>query len=76
MSNLYKALQEILQPQRVQIGQIDALDGASAIVQLPGGGKIRAKVPGDGLAVGAMVFVQGGVIQGAAPALPVFIDVI
>jgi len=76
MPNLYKALQEILQPQRVQIGQIDALDGASAIVQLPGGGKIRAKVPGDGLAVGAMVFVQGGVIQGAAPALPVFIDVI
>lgn len=76
MSNLYKALQEILQPQRVQIGQIDALDGASAIVQLPGGGKMRAKMPSDGLAVGAMVFVQGGVIQGAAPALPVFIDVI
>lgn len=76
MPNLFKALQDLLQPERTQIGQIEALDDASAIVQLPGGGKIRAKVPGDGLAVGAMVFVQGGVIQGAAPSLPVFIDVI
>lgn len=77
MPNLYKALQEILQPQRVQIGQIDALDGASAIVQLPGGGKMRAKMPSDSLSVvGATVFVRGDAIQGAAPSLPVFIDLI
>ncbi len=41
-------------------------DGTS-LVQLPGGGIIRAR--GQGVAVGGKAFVQGGEIRGDAPDL-------
>lgn len=73
MSNLYLQLREILAPGRVQIGEVVAYAEGIATVQLPGSGQIRAKGQAT---VGGHVFVQEGVIQGPAPDLPVYIDVI
>lgn len=73
MHNLYQQLKDLLAPGQVQIGEVVAyVDGIATIV-LPGAGQIRAR--GEA-AVGSKVYVQDGVIQGPAPDLPVFVDVI
>lgn len=73
MSNLYLQLREILAPGRVQIGKVVAVADGAVTVELPGAGRVRAK---GQAAEGASVFVLEGVIQGPAPDLPVYIDVI
>ena len=73
MSNLYLQLREIFAPGRVQIGKVVAVADGAVTVELPGAGQVRAK----GQATeGGSVFVLEGVIQGPAPDLPVYIDVI
>ena len=73
MPNLYQQLRELLEPGRVQIGEVVAYADGVATVSLSGAGRIRAR--GEA-AVGSMVYVQDGVIQGPAPDLPLFVDVI
>lgn len=73
MPNLYQQLRELLAPGRVQIGEVAAYEDGVATINLPGAGQIRAR--GDAM-VGGKVFVQDGVIQGPAPDLPVYVDVI
>ena len=68
MSNLYAQWRELFAPGPTQAGQVIALDGGVATVQLPGGGILRAK--GD-TTVGATVFMQDGVILGPAASLPI-----
>ena len=66
--NLFRRLQGLLPQQPLQVGDVIAVTEGVAIVELPGGGTINAR----GIAaLGTRVFVQGGVIQGAAPTLPV-----
>ena len=73
MSNLYRDLQDLLGPGRVQIGTVVAYEDGTATLELPGGGWTRAR---GQAAVDTKVFVQDGVIQGPAPNLPVIVDVI
>ncbi len=73
MSNLYLQLKAILAPGRVQIGKVVAVADGAVTVELPGAGLVRAK---GQAAEGTTVFVLEGVIQGPAPDLPVYIDVI
>jgi len=73
MPNLYQQLKELLAPGRVQIGEVVAYAEGVATINLPGAAQIRAR---GHATVGAKVFVQDGVIQGPAPNLPVFVDVI
>lgn len=69
MSNLWAQFQALLNPAPLLIGTIETVrpDGL-AVVILPDGGHIIAR--GTGIA-GAKVYVQNGVIQGDAPAMPV-----
>ncbi len=66
--NAYKRLQQLLPTDPLMVGTVIAVwaDGTSTI-ELPGGGEWRVK--GDSIALGARVYVQGGMIQGEAPAL-------
>lgn len=73
MSNLYLQLKEILAPGRVQIGKVVAVADGAVTVELPGAGQMRAKGQAT---VGEKVFVQQGLIQGPAPDLPIYVDVI
>ncbi len=73
MLNLYKQIMEVLGPGRVQIGKVTAYADGTATVQLVGAGEIRARGQAS---VGGNVYVQDGVIQGPAPDLPVYIEVI
>lgn len=73
MSNLHKQLVDLLFPGRVQIASVVSVGDGIAVLELPGGGRTRAR----GVAtLGGKVFVLDGVIQGDAPNLPVFVDVI
>ena len=68
MRNPYKILRDLLPQAPLQVGVVLSVDGGVATVELPGGGQVQAR--GDA-GVGDRVFVRDGVIEGAAPALPV-----
>lgn len=73
MSNPYKSLLGLLPQRPLQVCAVQSVDAGVAIVELPGGGVIRAR--GDAT-VGQRVFVRDGAIEGPAPTLPVeLIDV-
>lgn len=73
MSNPYKALLGLLPQRPLQVGTVQSADAGVAIVELPGGGVIRAR--GDAT-VGQRVFVRDGAIEGPAPTLSIeLIDV-
>lgn len=56
-----------LQPSRpLQVGDVVAVAGDVATVELPGGGLLQARGQAP---VGQRVFVRDGAIEGAAPAL-------
>ena len=69
-TNLYKAFLDLLPAAPLQVGTVTAVDGGVATVLLPGGGVVRAR--GDATVAG-LVFVRDGVIEGDAPALPVWV---
>lgn len=73
MPNLHKQLLDLLAPGRVQIASVVSVADGLAVLQLPGGGRTRARGTAT---VGIKVFVMDGVIQGPAPNLPVVVDVI
>ena len=58
---------------REDIATVVSSGGGSAVVELPGGDQLRVRGEAS---VGAKVFVQDGAIRGAAPDLPVYVDVI
>lgn len=66
-TNIYKQLQRLLGPGPVQSGTVTAVTDGIATVTLTGGGRIQARGAAE---VGDRVYVQAGVIQGPAPALP------
>lgn len=74
MRNIFKEFQDIFPAPPLQVGTVTAIDGAAVTVTLPGGGVLQAR--GQGSAIGQRVFVRDGLIEGAAPSLPlVSIDI-
>lgn len=66
-SNLFKAFKAVFPDAPLQVGEVTAVDGELATVELPGGGVLQAR----GIAtVGMQVWVRDSVIEGEAPALP------
>ncbi len=68
MANLYKQFLDLMPDRALQVGEVTAITDGLAVVQLPGGGQLRAR--GE-TTVGQRVFVRDGVIEGPAPALPI-----
>nr|WP_211945472.1 hypothetical protein [Cupriavidus yeoncheonensis] len=72
MRNPYKILRDLMPDPPLQVGTIVSAANGVATVQLPGGGLLQAR----GTITSGRVFVRDGVIEGAAPSLPVeLIDV-
>ena len=73
MRNPYKLLRELIPEAPLQVGDVIAVSGGVATIQMPGGGQTQAR--GD-VSVGNRVFFRNDVIEGPAPALPIeYIDV-
>ena len=66
--NPYKRLIGLLPTTPLQVGDVTAVSGGVATVQLPGGGFLTAR---GSAAVGQRLFVRDGVIEGLAPNLTV-----
>ncbi len=72
MSNVFRALLDLLPQTPLTIGEVVATHGDdTSTVQYLGGGQQRVR--GTGFAVAAKVFVRSGVIEGAAPTLAAFV---
>lgn len=71
-TNPFRRLLDLLPQSPLQIGDVVAAqpDGTAIISLLAGSGQISARNP-NSVGVGIRVFVRGGVIEGAAPELPV-----
>lgn len=68
MSNLYVALKNLFPEQPLEIATIVAISGQILTVELPGGQQLRVRGTG---AINSKVFVRDGVVESAAPNLPV-----
>lgn len=68
MRNIFKEFADIFPAAPLQVGTVTGTDGAVATIELPGGGVLRAR--GDA-PLGQRVFVRDGLIEGAAPSLPI-----
>ena len=64
MANIYTEIKELLGPGRLWIGKVLSVANGTAVLELPGGGIIRAR---GAATVDTRVYVQDGVIQGVAP---------
>jgi hypothetical protein len=67
-NNLFAQWRQMFATGPLQVGVVIAIEDGTATIELPGGGTLRARGQAS---VGAHVYVQGGVIQGPAPDLPV-----
>lgn len=68
MRNPYRQLLEVLPQRPLQVGDVLQIANGVAIVELPGGGRLTAR---GAATVGQRVFVRDGVIEAAAPSLPI-----
>ena len=66
--NPYKRLIGLLPQRPLQVGEVIAVSGGVCTIELPGGGTDKAR--GEAT-VGARVFFRDGLIEGAAPSLPI-----
>lgn len=68
MSNLYRALRELLPEASLLVATVVAINpDSTSTVQYPGGNTQRVR--GTVAAVASQVFIRNGVIEGPAPAL-------
>lgn len=69
-TNLYRALRELLPDAPLQVATVTTVHMAAgdSTVTWPGGSTQRVR--GTSVAAGSTAFVRNGVIEGAAPALP------
>jgi len=68
MTNIYRTFLNLLPARPLQVGTVLSIAGEVASVELPGGGRLQARGQAT---VGQRVFIRDGVIEGAAPDLPV-----
>ena len=68
MSNIFKAFQALLPARPLQVGTVLSVSGEICAVELPGGGRLQARGQASS---GQRVFVRDGVVEGAAPDLPI-----
>jgi hypothetical protein len=73
MRNLFAEFRQLLQPGALTVATVLEAQEGSAMLELPGGGRIRARGQAS---VGSKVYVQDGVIQGPAPELPLIVDTV
>ena len=66
MSNLFRDFLSLLPSRPLLVGTVSSVVGDMAVVDLPGGGTVRARGQAT---VGMRVWVRDEVIEGEAPAL-------
>jgi len=70
MTNVYRQFLDLLPARPLQVGTVTAVSGDQCTVELPSGGVLQVR---GQAAVGDLVFVRDGVIEGQAPALSIVV---
>lgn len=70
MRNVYRDFLDLLPPRPLQVGTVLSISSEVSTIELPGGGILQARGQST---VGQRVFVRDGLIEGAAPNLPVVV---
>jgi hypothetical protein len=68
MRNPYRALLDLLPQRPLLVGDVTAVSGGVAKIQVPGGGVMTAR---GAATVGQRVFFRDGAIEGEAPSLSI-----
>jgi hypothetical protein len=68
VSNLYAQFRHLLPNPPLLVGEVIAVDGGVATIEIPGGGRVQARGQAT---VGQKVFCRDGVTEGEAPDLPI-----
>lgn len=66
MSNIYRQFLDLIPARTLEVGEVIAISGGVATIELPGGGIIQAR--GEAT-LSQRVFVRDGYIESTAPAL-------
>ena len=66
MHNVYEQFKQLLIDPPLQVGTVSEIGTGVVIVQLPGGGTVKAR---GSASIGARVFVRDGVLEAVAPNL-------
>lgn len=66
MHNLYEQFRQLLPDPPLQAGTVTEVGSGVVIVQLPGGGLVRARGSAE---LGQKVFVRDGMVEAIAPSL-------
>ena len=69
MRNVFVEFLALVPRDAKMVGVVVAVIGDQPVVELPGGGKIKAR---GQAAIGDRVYVRGGAIEGPAPTLPFY----
>lgn len=67
--NLFATLRSLTAGPALQVGTVQSIEGTTAVLLMPGGGRLTARISGT-VAIHSRVWVRGGVIEGSAPNLP------
>ena len=67
MHNVYEQFRQLLPDAPLQAGTVTEVGAGVVIVQLPGGGVVKAR---GAAALGQKVFVRDGTVEAVAPSLP------
>ena len=67
MHNVYEQFRQLLPNPPLQAGTVTEVGAGVVIVQLPGGGVVKAR---GAAALGQKVFVRDGTVEAVAPSLP------
>ena len=70
MRNLYEQFRRLISDPPLQAGTVIEAGAGVVTVELPGGGRVKARGSAQ---AGQNVFVRDGVVESAAPSLPVTI---
>lgn len=73
MHDVYQRFRQLLPDPPLQVGTVVEVGVGVLTVQLPGGGRIKARGSAE---IGQKVFVRDGVVEAVAPNLPVEIILI
>lgn len=65
--NLFAQFRRLVGQRPLQFGEVIAIDGESATIEMPDGGRLQAR---GSATIGAKVYLRDGVIEAEAPNLP------
>ncbi len=70
MANIWKQFENLLERDATLVAEVVTVGSSSVTVELLSGDRVNVRQAGIDVAVGEMVYIEGGEVKQKAPALP------